>query len=87
MWFYLAVPAFIIGSILIIYGGQNYPYIPLSVLVITGTIFYIWRVFYRRKQKKEVKNSSSTPMKIKKRTKSIKVHNKRDSDIAFLKKG
>lgn len=41
MWFYLAVPAFIIGSILIFYGGQNYPYIPLSVLVITWTIFYI----------------------------------------------
>ncbi|QFG00016.1 hypothetical protein PB01_14930 [Psychrobacillus glaciei] len=58
MWFYLAVPAFIIGSILIFYGGQNYPYIPLSVLVITYTIFYIWRFFYRRKQKKEVKNSS-----------------------------
>lgn len=52
MWFYLAVPAFIIGSFLIFYGGQNYPYIPLSMLVITWTIFYTWRFFYRRNQKK-----------------------------------
>jgi hypothetical protein len=29
----------------------------------------------------------STPMKIKKRSKSIKWHNKKDSEIVFLKKG
>ncbi|MCZ8540204.1 hypothetical protein [Psychrobacillus psychrodurans] len=52
MWFYLAVPAFIIGCIFIFYGEQKYQYIPLSVLVIAWTIFYIWRFFYRRKQKK-----------------------------------
>jgi len=58
MWFCLAVPALIIGSILIFYGGQDYPYIPLSVLIITYTIFYVWRFFYRRKKNKVVKNSN-----------------------------
>ncbi|WP_036659334.1 hypothetical protein [Paenisporosarcina sp. HGH0030] len=58
MWFYLAVPAFIIGSIIIFYGEQKYQYIRLLVLVIAWTIFYIWRFFYRKEQKKEVKNSS-----------------------------
>jgi len=58
MWFYLAVPAFIIGSIFMIYGEQKYQrYIPFLVLVITWTIFYIWRFFYRKKQKQEVKKS------------------------------
>ncbi|MFF2753055.1 hypothetical protein ACFVR1_04755 [Psychrobacillus sp. NPDC058041] len=58
MWFYLAVPTFIIGSIIIFYDDQKYQYVRLLVLVIAMTIFYIWRFFYRKKQKKEVKNSS-----------------------------
>ena len=55
MWFYLAVPTIIIGIIIIYYGEQNYRYIPLLVF---WTIFFIWRFFYRRKQKNEGKNSS-----------------------------
>lgn len=51
MWFYLAAPAFIIGSIFL--WEPKYPYIPLLVLEITWTIFYIWHFFYRKKQKKE----------------------------------
>ena len=31
--------------------------------------------------------ASSTPMKIKKRSKSIKLHNKRDPENSFFKKG
>ncbi|TQR14771.1 hypothetical protein [Psychrobacillus vulpis] len=59
MWFYWAVPMFIIGSIIIFYGEQKYQrYVPLLMIVITWTIFYLWRFFYRRKQKKEEKNSS-----------------------------
>ena len=58
MSFYLAVPMFIVGTIIIFYGEQKYQYIPLLLLVSTWTIFYIWRFFYRKKQKKEVKNSS-----------------------------
>lgn len=55
MWVYLALPTFIIGTIIIFYGEQNYQYIALLVF---WTIFYLWRFFYRRKQKKEGKNSS-----------------------------
>ena len=57
MGFYLAVPTFIIGSVIIFYGEQKYQYIRLLLLVIAWTFFYIWRFFYRKKQKKEVKNS------------------------------
>lgn len=52
MWFYLVIPAFIIGSLIIFYGDQKYQYIRLLVLVIAWVIFYIWRFFYRKKQKK-----------------------------------
>lgn len=52
MWLYLAVPTFIIGSIILFYGEQKYQYIRLLVLVVAFAIFYIWRFFYRRKQKK-----------------------------------
>ena len=58
MWCYLMVPTFIIGSIIIFYGEQKYQYIRLLVLVIIWTVFYLWRYFYRKKMKKEVKNSS-----------------------------
>ncbi|WP_342600937.1 hypothetical protein MHB48_07945 [Psychrobacillus sp. FSL H8-0483] len=58
MGFYLAVPTFIIGSIIIFYGEQKYQYVRLLVLVIAWTIFYIWRFFHRRKQKKEFNNPS-----------------------------
>lgn len=57
MGFYLAVPTFIIGSLIIFYGEQKYQFICLLLLVIAWTFFYIWRFFYRKKQKKEVKNS------------------------------
>ena len=53
MWFYLAVPAFIIGSLFLFFGGLNYNYVPWSLLVIAWITFYIWRIFYRRKQKKD----------------------------------
>ena len=53
MWFYLAVPAFLIESIFIFYGEQKYQYIPLLVLVITWTIFYIWRFFTVRNRRKK----------------------------------
>ena len=53
MWFYLAVPAFIIEIIFIFYGEQKYQYIPLLVLVITWTIFYIWRFFTVRNRRKK----------------------------------
>lgn len=52
MWFYLVIPAFIIGSLIIFYGDQKYQYIRFLVLVIAWVIFYIWRFFYRKKQKK-----------------------------------
>ena len=51
MWFYLMVPTFIIGSIFIFYGEQKYQYIPLLVLVIVWTVFYLWRYFYRKKMR------------------------------------
>ena len=57
MGFYLAVPTFIIGSLIIFYGEQKYQFICLLLLVIAWTFFYIWRFYYRKKQKKEVKNS------------------------------
>lgn len=41
MGFYLKVPTFIIGSIIIFYGEQKYQYIRLLVLVIAWNIFYI----------------------------------------------
>ncbi|MFJ8063908.1 hypothetical protein ACIQYS_04680 [Psychrobacillus sp. NPDC096426] len=55
MWVYLAVPTFIIGTIIIYYGEGNYQYLALLAF---WTIFYIWRFFYRRKKKKEEKKSS-----------------------------
>jgi hypothetical protein len=55
MWVYLAVPTFIIGTLIIYFDEQNYQYI---VLLGFWTIFYLWRFFYRRKQKKERKKSS-----------------------------
>ncbi|MEK4521874.1 hypothetical protein NSQ95_10140 [Psychrobacillus sp. FSL W7-1457] len=58
MWFYLMVPTFIIGSILIFYGEQKYQYIPWLVSVIAWTVFYLWRFFYRKQQNDKVKNSS-----------------------------
>ena len=57
MGFYLAVPMFIIGSLIIFYGEQKYQYIPLLLLVITWTFFNIWRFYYRKKKKIVVKNS------------------------------
>lgn len=55
MSFYLAIPTFIIGSLFIFYGEQEYPYIPLLLLVLTWTSFSIWRFYYRRKQNKNLK--------------------------------
>lgn len=55
MWCYLAIPTLIIGIIIIYCGEQKYQYIPLFVF---WTIFYIWRFFYRRKQRKEGEISS-----------------------------
>jgi len=52
MWLYLAIPTFIVGSIILFYGEQKYQYIRLLMLVVVFAIFYIWRFFYRRKQKK-----------------------------------
>lgn len=57
MWVYLMVPTFIIGSIIIFYGEQKYQYIPLLLVVLGWTFFYIWRFYYHKKQKKEFKNS------------------------------
>lgn len=58
MWFYLMVPTFIIGSIFIFFGEQQYQYIPLLVLVIAWTVFYLWRYFYRKKRENKVKKFS-----------------------------
>ncbi|MFJ5771675.1 hypothetical protein [Psychrobacillus sp. NPDC093180] len=55
VYLYLAIPTFILGSILIFYSEKNYQFIPLLVF---WTIFNIWRFVHRRKQKKERKNSS-----------------------------
>lgn len=57
MKFYLAVTTFIIGSLVIFYGEQKYQCIPLVVFVIAWTFFYMWRFYYRKKQKKDVKIS------------------------------
>jgi heme O synthase-like polyprenyltransferase len=56
MWVYLAVPTFIIGTLIIYYGEQKYQYIALLGF---WAIFYLWRFFYRRKQKKERKKKIS----------------------------
>ncbi|GGA24417.1 hypothetical protein [Psychrobacillus lasiicapitis] len=56
VWFYLAIPTFIIVSIIIFYTEQNYQFIPILVF---WMIFYIWRFFHRRKQKKEQRTNSS----------------------------
>ncbi|WP_391203312.1 hypothetical protein [Psychrobacillus sp. L4] len=45
MWVYLAVPTFIIGTIIIYYGERNYQYIALLVF---WTIFYLWRFFLQK---------------------------------------
>jgi O-antigen/teichoic acid export membrane protein len=58
IWFYITVPTFIIGSLFLFIGGPTYNYVPLVLLVIAWITSYIWRFLYRRKQKKEVKNSS-----------------------------
>ena len=58
MWLYLMVPTFIIGSIIIFYSQQKYQYIPLSLLAIVWTVYYLWRYFYRKKMKNKVRNSS-----------------------------
>ncbi|MEI4770961.1 hypothetical protein WAX74_15165 [Psychrobacillus sp. FJAT-51614] len=58
IWFYLVIPTFIVGSIFILYGEQKYQSIPMLLLVIACTIFYTWRFYYRKKQKKEGKSSS-----------------------------
>jgi L-asparagine transporter-like permease len=55
IWVYLAVATFIIGIIIIYYGERNYQWILFWAFL---TIFYIWRIFYRRKRKKEEKKSS-----------------------------
>ncbi|SER97419.1 hypothetical protein SAMN05518872_1032 [Psychrobacillus sp. OK032] len=55
MWVYLAVPTFIIGTIIIYYGEGNYHWILFWAFLAT---FYIWRFFYRRKRKKEDEKSS-----------------------------
>lgn len=55
VYLYLAIPTFILVSILIFYSEKNYQFIPLLVF---WTIFYIWRLFHRRIQTKERKNSS-----------------------------
>lgn len=53
IWLYLMLPTFIIGSIFIFWGEQKYQYIRLLLLVIAWTIFFSWRFFYRKKQKKK----------------------------------
>ncbi|WP_313894436.1 hypothetical protein [Psychrobacillus sp.] len=59
MWLYLAVPTFIVGSIIILFfDQQKYPYAPLSLLIAFWSIFYTWRFFYRRNKKKEVRKPS-----------------------------
>lgn len=58
MWLYLMTPTIIIGSIIIFLGKQEHQYIQLLVLVIALAIFYVWRYFHRRKQKKECKKNN-----------------------------
>ncbi|MGE6489821.1 hypothetical protein [Paenisporosarcina sp. NPDC076898] len=53
MWFYLAVPTFIIASIIIFYGEQKYQYVGWLVLVIALAIFYTWRFFTRGNKRKK----------------------------------
>ena len=55
MGFYLAVPTFIIGSLIIFYGEQKYQFICLLLLVIAWTFFYIWRFFTARNRRKKLK--------------------------------
>ena len=57
MGFYIAVPTLIINTFIIFYGDQKYQYVRLLLLVTAWAIFFIWRHFYRRNQKKEVKKS------------------------------
>lgn len=52
IWFYLMAPLIIIGSIILFFGEQKYQYVRLLMLISVFAIFYIWRFFYRRKQKK-----------------------------------
>ncbi len=56
MWFYFAVPTFVIGSIFIFFIEQKYQYIPLFVLVIAWTSFFLWRFFYRKKNRGKEKS-------------------------------
>jgi O-antigen/teichoic acid export membrane protein len=58
IWFYIAVPYIIIGSLFLFIGGPTYNYVSLILLVIAWITSYTWRFLYRRKQKNEVKKSS-----------------------------
>lgn len=52
MWFYIIVPTFIMGSLILFFASRSYNYVPWIMLIIAWITFYTWRFLYSRKQKK-----------------------------------
>ncbi|HJF31347.1 MAG TPA: hypothetical protein K8V56_06150 [Sporosarcina psychrophila] len=53
IWLVIMIPAMIAGVLIMLFAETKQQYITSSFPVIAWMIFYIWRYFYRRKQKKE----------------------------------
>ena len=52
MWFYIMIPAIVIGNLILLLGGYIYNNVLWILLVIALVSFYTWRYFYRKKQNK-----------------------------------
>ncbi|MCG7343221.1 hypothetical protein MHZ92_03685 [Sporosarcina sp. ACRSL] len=57
VWIYIMVPSITASVLLILFTEIANPYINL-IPAIAWTLYYIWRFFFRRKQKKEVANTA-----------------------------
>ncbi|MCM3611650.1 DUF1129 domain-containing protein [Planococcus sp. MERTA32b] len=52
MWFWIMVPAFIIGAIGLFLNDGQVPFLNLIVLGGGLVVYYTWRFLYRKKKKK-----------------------------------
>jgi len=58
IWIVIMVPFFIVGALFIIFAEFKYQSLGIVFPLIAWIIFYVWRFFYRRKQKEGINNPS-----------------------------
>ncbi len=51
IWFVMMMPAVIVGALIMFFVGIRYQYVAVLLILMAWVIFYIWRYFYRKKQR------------------------------------